>query len=85
MRQARGRFLQFVRWHMEIFISRSLTAGLQFENARIGHRKVQFLAEYFKGPSPNRQFFTQNASTSTPSLSPLPLDRFRHVDFMREH
>jgi hypothetical protein len=40
-------------------MSRSLMAGLQFENARIGDRKVQLLAEYFKGPSPNGQFFTQ--------------------------
>ncbi len=41
-------------------IARSLMAGLQFENARIGDRKVQVLAEYFKGPSPNGQFFTQS-------------------------
>lgn len=41
-------------------VSRSLMAGLQFENARIGDRKVQVLVEYFKGPSPNGQFFTQN-------------------------
>ena len=40
-------------------ISRSLMAGLQFENARIGDRKVQLLVEYFTGPSPNGQFFTQ--------------------------
>jgi hypothetical protein len=33
--------------------------GLQFENARIGDRKVQLLVEYFNGPSPNGQFFTQ--------------------------
>lgn len=41
-------------------IARSLMAGLQFENARIGDRKVQVLMEYFKGPSPNGQFFTQS-------------------------
>ena len=41
-------------------VSRSLMAGLQFENARIGDRKVQVLVEYFKGPSPNGQFFTQS-------------------------
>jgi hypothetical protein len=35
-------------------------AGLQFENARIGDRKLQLLAEYFSGPSPNGQFYTQN-------------------------
>lgn len=40
-------------------VSRSLMAGLQFENARIGDRKVQVLVEYFKGPSPNGQFFDQ--------------------------
>lgn len=41
-------------------ITRSLMGGLQFENARIGDRKVQVLAEYVKGPSPNGQFFTEN-------------------------
>jgi hypothetical protein len=41
-------------------VGRSIMAGLQFENARIGDRKVQLLAEYFKGPSPNGQFFSQN-------------------------
>jgi Protein of unknown function (DUF1207) len=41
-------------------VGSSLMAGLQFENARIGDRKVQLLAEYFKGPSPNGQFFSQN-------------------------
>ena len=40
-------------------ISRSLMAGLQFEEARIGDRKLQLLVEYFKGPSPNGQFFSQ--------------------------
>ena len=42
-------------------ISRSLMAGLQFENARIGDRRLQLLVEYFKGPSPNGQFFTQSS------------------------
>ena len=41
-------------------ISRSLMAGLQFENARIGDRRLQVLLEYFKGPSPNGQFFAQS-------------------------
>ena len=41
-------------------MSRSLMAGLQFENARIGDRQVQLLVEYFKGPSPNGQFFAQS-------------------------
>ena len=37
----------------------SVMAGLQFENARIGDRKLQVLVEYFSGPSPNGQFYTQ--------------------------
>jgi len=41
-------------------VGSSVMAGLQFENARIGDRKVQVLAEYFGGPSPNGQFFLQN-------------------------
>jgi opacity protein-like surface antigen len=41
-------------------VGSSVMAGLQFENARIGDRKVQVLAEYFGGPSPNGQFYTQN-------------------------
>ncbi|MEP6891290.1 MAG: DUF1207 domain-containing protein, partial [Nitrospirota bacterium] len=41
-------------------ISRSVMAGVQFENARIGDRKVQVLLEYFKGSSPNGQFFTHS-------------------------
>ena len=41
-------------------ITRSLMGGLQFENARIGDRKIQVLVEYLKGPSPNGQFFTEN-------------------------
>lgn len=41
-------------------VASSVKAGLQFENARIGDRKVQVLAEYFGGPSPNGQFYSQN-------------------------
>lgn len=41
-------------------VASSVMAGLQFENARIGDRKIQVLAEYFGGPSPNGQFYTQN-------------------------
>jgi hypothetical protein len=41
-------------------IASSVKAGLQFENARIGDRKIQVLAEYFGGPSPNGQFYSQN-------------------------
>ncbi len=42
-------------------IAQSLMAGLRFENARIGNRQLQLLAEYFAGPSPNGQFYTQHA------------------------
>ncbi|MDN5942926.1 MAG: DUF1207 domain-containing protein [Nitrospira sp.] len=41
-------------------VASSIMAGFQFENARIGDRKIQLLAEYFSGPSPNGQFFNQN-------------------------
>jgi Protein of unknown function (DUF1207) len=41
-------------------VANSAMAGLQFENARIGDRKLQVLAEYFSGPSPNGQFYTRN-------------------------
>ena len=41
-------------------VASSVMAGLQFENARVGDRKLQVLAEYFSGPSPNGQFFTHN-------------------------
>jgi hypothetical protein len=37
-------------------------AGVQFENARIGDRRIQLLAEYYTGPSPDGQFYTQRAS-----------------------
>ena len=41
-------------------VASSFMTGLQFEDARIGDRKLQVLAEYFGGPSPNGQFYTQN-------------------------
>jgi hypothetical protein len=41
-------------------VATSVMAGLQFENARIGDRKMQLLVEYFIGPSPNGQFYAQN-------------------------
>lgn len=41
-------------------IGNSVMAGLQFENARIGNRQIQLLAEYFSGPSPNGQFYNRN-------------------------
>ncbi len=40
-------------------VARSLMAGFQFENARIGDRQIQILAEYFAGPSPDGQFYRQ--------------------------
>lgn len=40
-------------------VGQSIMGGLQFENARIGDRKLQVLAEYFSGPSPNGQLYTQ--------------------------
>lgn len=42
-------------------IAQSLMAGLRFENARIGNRSLQLLAEYFAGPSPDGQFYTRHA------------------------
>lgn len=41
-------------------VANSVMAGVQFEDARIGDRKLQLLAEYFSGPSPNEQFYVQN-------------------------
>jgi hypothetical protein len=41
-------------------VASSVMAGIQFENARIGDRKLQVLGEYFNGPSPNGQFYTQH-------------------------
>jgi len=43
-------------------VGQSIMAGVQFENARIGDRQVQLLAEYYVGPSPDGQFYTQRAS-----------------------
>ena len=40
-------------------VSRSLMAGLQLENARIGDRRLQLLFEYYFGPSPDGQFYTR--------------------------
>ena len=41
-------------------VASSVMTGFQFEEARIGDRKLQVLLEYFGGPSPNGQFYTQN-------------------------
>jgi hypothetical protein len=66
-------------------VASSVMAGLQFENARIGDRKLQMLAEYFSGPSPNGQFYTQNTEwfglAATCVTDPLPLHRLRHAGF----
>lgn len=43
-------------------VGQSIMAGVQFENARIGDRQVQLLAEYYAGPSPDGQFYTQRAT-----------------------
>jgi hypothetical protein len=43
-------------------VGQSIMAGVQFENARIGDRQVQLLAEYYGGPSPDGQFYTQRSS-----------------------
>jgi hypothetical protein len=40
-------------------VASSVMTGLQFENARIGDRRLQVLGEYYYGPSPNGQFYTQ--------------------------
>jgi hypothetical protein len=42
-------------------IAQSIMAGLRFENAYIGNRSLQLLAEYFAGPSPDGQFYRQHA------------------------
>lgn len=41
----------------------SVRGGIQFENWQIGHRKLQLLIEYFKGYSPNGQFYTRKIET----------------------
>ena len=43
-------------------IGRSVLAGVQFENARIGDRRIQLLAEYYAGPSPDGQFYGQRVN-----------------------
>lgn len=40
-------------------VGQSIRGGFQFENAVIGDRKLQVLAEYYSGPSPNGQLYTQ--------------------------
>ncbi|HKO30960.1 MAG TPA: DUF1207 domain-containing protein [Nitrospiraceae bacterium] len=43
-------------------VNRSILAGVQFENARIGDRQIQLLLEYFAGRSPDGQFYVQPVS-----------------------
>lgn len=43
-------------------VGRSIRAGIQFENARIGDRQIQLLGEYYQGPSPDGQFYGQRVS-----------------------
>lgn len=40
-------------------VASSVMTGVQFENAHIGDRRLQVLGEYYYGPSPNGQFYTQ--------------------------
>jgi Protein of unknown function (DUF1207) len=41
----------------------SLQGGVQFENWRLGQRRLQLLVEYFHGHSPNGQFYTRKIET----------------------
>ncbi len=41
----------------------SLQGGVQFENWRLGQRRLQLLVEYFHGHSPNGQFYTRSIET----------------------
>lgn len=43
-------------------VGQSVMAGVRFENARIGDRQVQLLAEFYDGPSPDGQFYLQRVS-----------------------
>ncbi len=43
-------------------VGHSIRAGVQFENARIGDRQIQLLGEYYSGPSPDGQFYSERAS-----------------------
>ena len=43
-------------------VGQSLMAGVRFENALIGDRQMQLLAEFYDGPSPDGQFYTQRVS-----------------------
>ena len=43
-------------------VGQSMMAGVRFENALIGDRQIQLLAEYYEGPSPDGQFYLQRAT-----------------------
>jgi hypothetical protein len=43
-------------------VGQSIMAGVQFENASIGDRRIQVLGEYYAGPSPDGQFYTEHVS-----------------------
>jgi len=46
-------------WHEEL----SGSAGIQLENPKLSKMRVEFLANYFKGNSPNGQFFVRRIET----------------------
>lgn len=41
----------------------SLRGGMQFENWKLGQRRLQLLIEYFRGHSPNGQFYNRKIET----------------------
>jgi len=41
----------------------SLRGGVQFENWKLGQRRLQLLIEYFRGHSPNGQFYNRKIET----------------------
>jgi len=43
-------------------VGQSMMAGVQFENAQIGDRRIQVLGEYYAGPSPDGQFYREYVS-----------------------
>jgi hypothetical protein len=46
-------------WHEEL----ALAFGVQLENPRLSHMRVQILANYYKGNSPNGQFWERQIET----------------------
>jgi len=41
----------------------SIRGGMQFENWKLGQRRLQLLVEYFHGYSPNGQFYSRKIET----------------------